>query len=133
MAVHPSSRSLFEMADRGGLSSPTEMCFAVTAIAVQYYHAVMLNQSVMAKLLLEKNQRATFVEAACTVASSSTEFSSIATHQCAAGHVNFQLNLQRVFNCFAKNELKRLNISKIPIAVTKCKVKKLNSESNNMI
>ena len=101
--IPDSSRSLFEMADRGGLSSlPTEMCFAVTAIAVQCYNAVMLNQSVMAKLLLEKNQRPTFVEAVCTVASSSTEFSSIATHQCAAGHVNFQLVFQRVFNCFAK-------------------------------
>ena len=93
------------MADRDGLSSPTEMCFAVTTVAVQHYNAVMSNQTVMAKLLLEKNQHATFIEAVCTVA---FEFSSIASHQCAAGHINFKIIVLRVFNCFEKTELKRL-------------------------
>ena len=127
--IPESSRNLFKMADRGGLSSPTEMCFAVTALAVQYYNAILSDQNILTKLLLEKNQCATFVQAVCIV-TSAVNLSSILSHQCSVGHVNFQLILKRVFNCFAKIELKHLNVLKSDTfkVVTKCKIQKLNAK-----
>ena len=44
-------RELFEMADRGGLSEPTEFCYAVTTLAVQCYTAISENDEIMKKLL----------------------------------------------------------------------------------
>ena len=41
----PEHTKLLEMADRGGLSVPTEYCFAVTTLAVQYYTAIIANDS----------------------------------------------------------------------------------------
>ena len=41
---------LFSMADRGGLSAPTELCFTLTALAVQYFMAILLAEHIKFKL-----------------------------------------------------------------------------------
>ena len=51
---------------------------------------------------------------------------------CTAGHCNFDLFLANVFNCFAKNELKRLNVpeNEHPVAMSQ-KIRKVMSGSSN--
>jgi len=44
-------RELFEMVDRGSLSEPTELCYAVTALAVQCYTVIAGNDVIMKKLM----------------------------------------------------------------------------------
>ena len=41
---------LFEMTNQGGLAQPTEFCFVVTTLTVQYYYSLLLNDAAKAKL-----------------------------------------------------------------------------------
>ena len=52
--------------------------------------------------------------------------------KCTAGHCNFDLYLVIVFNYFAKNELKRLNVPENePPAAMSRKIRKVMSGSSN--
>ena len=96
---------LFETANRGGLAQPTEFCFAATTLAVQYYLSLLSCDEAKSKLFACRNQRSAFVQAILTVARKR------ALNQiCTLGH-NFVI-VQTAFNCFAKNEQKRLNAPK---------------------
>ena len=46
-------KSVFEMADRGGLSSPSAFCFTVTAIAAHYYTAIAADTMKLQRLLAQ--------------------------------------------------------------------------------
>ena len=100
--------NLIQAANRVGLSVPTEYCFGVCCFAVQLHNCILANKSARSKLLSAKNQRAAFIFAATKFAESNTYVVS-AEQTCAQGHNNFVLTLQTIFNCFAKNELKRIN------------------------
>ena len=104
---------LIQVANRGGLSVPTEYCFGVCCFAVQLHNCILANESARSKLLSAKNQRAAFIFAATNFAESNTYVvlaeQTCALHITAQGHNNFVLILQRMINCFAKNELKRIN------------------------
>ena len=112
--VPPEYSRLFASANRGGLKSPTIYCFMVTALAVQCYTAIMANGTAKKKLLSVCNQRSAFIAAVtykfeeCSVDSELDLYC-----KCSAGHFNFELMIATAFNCFAKNELKRLNAQKI--------------------
>ena len=99
---------LFSMADRGGLSAPTELCFTLTALAVQYFMAISLAEHIKFKLFHLSNQRSAFVKAVLH-----TKPPAACVHilekRCSSGHLNAELILKSAFNCFAKNEVKRLN------------------------
>ena len=103
---------LFESVDRGGLSAPTQLCFATTAIAVQLYTALASDAVIKKKLLGLSNQRSAFTIAVSKVVASHSCKNLLQQH-CRAGHLNFERIIQTAFNCFAKNELKRLNAGKV--------------------
>ena len=107
--MSPEYKALFELADRGGLSAPSEYCFATTAIAVQFYTTIDMDDNIMHRLLMCFNQRNTFVNAVTKSVLSSEILHSLFHIQCSARHTNFQLILQSVFNCCAKNQLKQIN------------------------
>ena len=54
-------RALFEIADCGGLSIPTALCFVITAIAVQCYSVIISDKFIKRKLLSHINSRTLFV------------------------------------------------------------------------
>jgi len=56
---------LFEIADRGGLSAPTQPCFAIT---VQLYSSLVSNEHVKKEFLTLSNQRSAFTTAVSEVA-----------------------------------------------------------------
>lgn len=97
------------MTDRGGLAEPTELCFAVTALAVKYFTIISDSIDMKKKLLCCQNQRFVFVKAAHDVVYSSRLMRPLLNTYCASGHANFNLIVETAFNCFAKNELKRIN------------------------
>ena len=82
-------KKIFEMANRGGLSVPTEVCFAVTALAVQCYTVMERDQSIKARLFKTNNQRSVFVCAVATLAEQSGFYADIASVKCSVGHNNF--------------------------------------------
>ena len=128
----PEYKALFELADRGGLSAPSEYCFAITAFAVQCYITIAMDDSIMHRLLMCSNQRNAFVNAVTKSVQSSEILHSLFHIQCSAKHTNFQLILQSVFNCCAKNQLKRINSrpnhSGPPCKAMRC-IKKLTGKS----
>ena len=103
---------LFEMANQDGLAQPTEFCFVVTTLAVHYYYSLLSNDAAKAKLFACLNQRPAFLQAVETVVKDSPNFRSTVNQLCLKGHSNFAFMINCAFNCFAKNELKRLNAPK---------------------
>jgi len=67
------------------------------------------DHSIKARLFKIGNQRSAFVHAVLQIAEQSCMFANIASVKCSAGHSNFTWIIESVFNCFAKNELKRFN------------------------
>ena len=45
ISVPNDNKELFKMADRGGLTKPTEVCFAIMALAMQCYTKVASDES----------------------------------------------------------------------------------------
>ena len=122
--------ALFDDADRGRLSAPTELCFAVTALAVQACNAISSHVNMKMKLLTSgSDQRALFTKALRLFASSRSV--SVLNQVCLKQHENFDAVAQSAFNCFAKNELKRLNSGKAePPAKMQRTARKLNSSTS---
>ena len=52
---------LFDIADRGGLSKPSEFCYTVTALTVQYYSALTGNDHARIRFLTLSNPREAFI------------------------------------------------------------------------
>ena len=127
---------IFALANRGGLSEPTEFCFATTTVAVRCYTTISGNVDIMKKLLQASNQRQVFVTAVRKWIETSPLLSGLLNAECPSSkkHKNFDLVIQASFNCFAVNELKRLNskpaAEEIP-AKTLRKIRKLSSKSSS--
>ena len=66
------------------------------------------------KLLTSPNACSAFVQATAAAACSYFLPSGLTTIACSLRHENFHLFAQIAFNCFAKNELKRLNSRAMP-------------------
>ena len=122
---------LFEMADRGGLSRPTEYCYTITTFAIQCYTLILSDDCAKSKLFAFPNQRLAFVHAVTN--SFSLSCGSVIDQVCSAGHSNFSLIVQSAFNCFAKNELKRFNAPKHEEPDLKSrKIRKITSNSTKI-
>ena len=52
---------IYKMANRGGLSIPTEFCFLVVLLGVQYFTAIGANEEKIQKLMCSNNQRSIFL------------------------------------------------------------------------
>ena len=118
------SNTLFHLANRGGLCIPSEFCFALTSFAVQNYNFLSFDVTLKEKLLTTCNPRQVFIYALKSIASSSDIYTSLVSKTCASGHFCFDNVLASAFNCFAKNELKRMNTEK-ENEVTARKIRKL--------
>ena len=119
---------LLEMADRGRLSEPTEFCFTVCALAVQYYSVIANNSSVKEMFFALPNQRDAFIFA-ITKVFANRNFNGVIQHCCTSGHTNFHAILETTYNCFAKNELKRINANRNETGPTSRKLRKLTSNA----
>ena len=113
--------------DRSGLSAPTKLCFAVTALTIQAYTAISSDGNMKMKLLTSgTEQRAIFTKALHLFASSGCL--SVLNQPCSKQHENFDVVVQSASNCFARNEPKRLNCRRTePPAKMQRTVRKLNS------
>ena len=91
---------------------------------------MLSNDAAKAKLFACLNRRSAFLQAVETVVKDSPNFRSAVNQLCLKGHSNFTFIINCVFNCFAKNELKRLNAPKHedprPMA---CKFRKLTTKT----
>ena len=107
--VAQKEKKLFDIADRGGLSKPSEFCYVVTSLAVVYFSTVASDELNHKKLLCAQNSRSVFCAAATRAVSNSPPLLHLINVKCATGHSCFEAILKIAFNCFAKNQLKRLN------------------------
>ena len=89
------------MVDRGVLVEPSSFCFATTILAVQLFNSLSSNDDNMKRLLALNNPRAVFTNASALVAKASIS--------CDLTEVKCSLDHRTVFNCFAENQLKKLN------------------------
>ena len=105
--VRQDFKCLFENANHGGLAEPSELCFATTMLAVQCYTALVADRSRRTKLFSLQNQKSTFISALVKCAESSYSF--LLKQKCSADHYNFEAIIGVAFNCFAKNNLQRIN------------------------
>ena len=55
--VAQEEKKLFDIADRGGLSKPSEFCYVVTSLAVVYFSTVASDKLQLKKLLCAQNFR----------------------------------------------------------------------------
>ena len=85
--------TLFEVAYQGGLAQPTEFCFIVITLAVQYYCSLLSNDTAKAKHFDCLNQRFTFLKGVETVVKDSSNFRSVVNQLCLKGHSNLHLSL----------------------------------------
>ena len=123
-------KKLFKDADRGGLVAPSELCFATTALAVQSYTFVNLNEDMKKRLMAADNPRSLFVASLSQSVQSRPLLAQLANQKCANDHNNFELIIQCAFNCFSKNELKRLNSRKNEPPAKMCRTaRKLTSKT----
>ena len=121
---------LFELVSRGGLSVPTELCFVTTVLAVQCYTAVITEDYAKLRLMSCLNQQSTFVCAVKNIVERSDHLKETLTKSYSVGHSNLELILQTVFNCFAKNEMKRFNAPRSEPQMMSRTIRKLNGESS---
>ena len=95
--------SIFDDTNRR-LSAVTELCYAVTILAVQAYDAVLSDSEIRIKFLVSDKQQFVFTQALLRLSSSSA---AVFEKRCSQNHEkNLALIFQIAFKCFAKNELK---------------------------
>ena len=111
-AIPDKHRELFEMANRGGLSSP--YTFAVATLGAKFYRAMMNGPpTLMEEFHKRKNHQQVFVDSVHETVRSNDMLQCLLSTRCNQLHCNFKLILNIIFNCFAKNELKRMNTQSI--------------------
>ena len=93
--------SLFDDTNRR-LPAITELCYAVTTLAVQAYDAALSDSEIRIKFLASDNQRCVFTHALLRLSSSSAALRNMRCSQ------NLAMIFQTTFNGFAKNKLKSL-------------------------
>ena len=92
--------------------APSELCFATTAVAVQSYSAISSNEDMKKLLMLAYNLRSLFVASLSQLVQSRPLYAPLFSKKCGKNHNNFALIVQCAFNCFSRNELKRINSRK---------------------
>ena len=69
--VAQEDKKLFDIADRGGFSKPSEFCYVVTSLAVVYFSTVASDELQPKRLLCAQNSRSVFCAAATRAVSNS--------------------------------------------------------------
>ena len=130
-SVPDEDKSLFEIVNRGGLSTSFEFSFTVTVLSAQYYTAIAADELKLQKLLAKPNQHSVFVHATSVAVFAPASLRCLLDIKCSSNHENSKLLVQTAFNCFVKNILKRLNsrpMADEPPAKVLRKVRKLTSK-----
>ena len=87
----------------------------------------------VSNLTAQNNQRAIFVDILTQIVQGKTGHAFLVDQLCENGHCNFVPIVQSLFNCFAKNELQRINQCEIeaPAKISKLSrgLQKLASKS----
>ena len=127
-------KEIFNFADRGGLSAPTEICFGIAAIGMQCYTKITSDEAKLQQLFSCTNHRFVFLRAMQRMIQSNVAYAMFLNVKCSRGHDVFDPIINSLFNCCAKNELKRLNskpMLQYPASKSLRKISKLTSKSNS--
>lgn len=100
-------RKLFDMANRGGLAAPTEYTMVACTLALSYYDQISNN--VMNDFLKLSNHFASLRLAVIKIISNCETFSSLAHVKCTEKHALFDRIVRKLYNCCAKNLVKKVN------------------------
>ena len=103
-------RQLFDMADRGGLATPSAYTLSVCSVGYLYFSHINRDKDILRKFLKCKYQQTTFTDVT-NLAMSDHAFAYLVAMKCCSdeNHLNFEWLVKKLFNCFAKNLLSRLN------------------------
>ena len=119
--------------NKRGLSAQKQYCFAICALGVQIYSKLHSNDSIRKQFFCLNNQQVAFVSVLTEVVKQNADQHEFLLNQtCNEGHCNFKAILQSLFNCFAKNELKRVNKCNKPPTKMNHGVRKLTFKSTLM-
>ena len=121
------SKQLFEMANRGGLAQPSDLCFLISAFGYLAYNVVCEHDK--SRFLLEKHHRLIFVKAVSDFVKRTSSDDICVSMRCVSEHSVIEPVLTRMYNCLAKNELKRMNAKEDLSASVTQKCRKLQSDS----
>ena len=102
-------KNRFDQINRGSLAAPNDALFTTCAFGMQTYVQIKEEESTFKRLVATKCPAETFVEFLCEIAKQSTEWQCLVNINCKRGHLVFRRILTKLFTCFAKNELKRMN------------------------
>ena len=121
---------LLQLADRGGLAEPTHLCLSICIIAYTYYKQIENNSDTWTIFIKMRTLQDVFVGAVQQVIAGEQSTSVLLTAKCDNGHVFIGTLLRKMFNCFVKNALKRMNECTTTTSkeATFRKVRKLQSE-----
>ena len=109
VCVPDEHKPVFEMVNRGEQSIPSIFCFTFTALAEQYYKAIVADKMKLQRMLAQPNQLRVFVPATTIAVRSTATLRCLLDVTCSAEHQNFKLLVETAFNCLVKYQLKRLN------------------------
>ena len=101
----------------------------VTSLAVVYFSTVANDELQLKRLLCAQNSRSDFCAAATRAVSNSPSLLHLINVKCTTGYSCFEAILKIAFNCFAKNQLKRLNSHPSAEKLTR-KIRKLSFQAN---
>lgn len=122
---------LLQMASRGGLSSPTELNFMICCICYLCFTFVDNDNDLRNTFLKSDSHRSYFVAAVRAHCEQTEAVKSLLAVKCHKGHAAFSAICTKIFNCFCKNLLKRLNDGhgSMDQSKTNRKIRKLQSEN----
>lgn len=120
--------TLLEQINRGGLSHPSEYCFAVCCIVFSFYQQIVQNKELHSKLMNKPNQCSVFCDAVLSKCSEMSNF--ITKMSCTKKHLCFPLICTKMFNTFSRNTLKRFNDAALANGSTDRKIRKLTSKTS---
>ena len=128
--INVDKEELLLMASRGGLSSPTEINFSICCICYLCFGFIDNDKELFSTFLASKNHRLHFLAAVRAHCEHDEAIKPLLHVQCSKGHPVFTAICIKIFNCFCKNLLKRLNdkYSSLEQPGTSRKIRKLQSQ-----
>ena len=99
-------RQLLELADRGGLATPTEFTYFICSFAYMIFNHIVANCDLKRKFLSCEDHNAVFIKTVTVLIGtkySDTGINSFISITCDKNHIVFGRILQKLFHCFIKN------------------------------
>ena len=107
-------RTLFDLVNRGALSSPSEYCFHMCLVTYLYFSQIFNSDSLTKMFLSCHEHEKTFVEAVSFKMTFSDSCLHIDHHPlCSSGHDIRRQIFIKLYHCFIKNFLRRINETRV--------------------